>query len=553
MTADMRVGEAVAVELRALGVDVVFGIPGVHTIELYRGLARAGIRAVTPRHEQGAGFMADGYARVSGRPGVCLLITGPGVTNALTPVAQAWHDSMPVLVVASTTERRFLGRRRGPLHDLPDQAGLLRALGVWSETVLEPAAAPVALRRAWVALRDGRPRPAHVAIPYDVLSEPGAPSGRGAVAVPRRLPAPEAVARAAAVLGEARRPAILLGGGAADAGREAAAVAERLGAPVALTGNAKGAVPASHPLVLGATLPFAPVRALLDEADAVLLVGTELSEVETLYSGGELTFSGRVVRVDVDPRQIDSGVVADVGVVADGGAALAALAEALGPGSGGDGAARVAAARAALDWTEQSRGHFPWLDALDAALPEDRIVALDSTQLAYTAQHYLPAARPRSWLAPYGLGTLGPALPMAIGAKIAAPDRPVVAIAGDAGLLFTVAELATAVDLGLSLPVVVWDNAGYGEIRDAFDRAGAPRLGVDVTVHDVLAVAAGFGCATAAARTPDDLAAAVRTALATDGPTVIRCVAGADYQTSPSRQSQVSSPRRSSSHPTGRT
>src|SRR5439155_4687923 len=171
----MRVGEAVAADLRTLGVDVVFGIPGVHTIELYRGLERAGIRAVTPRHEQGAGFMADGYARVSGRPGVCVLISGPGVTNALTPIAQAWHDSVPVLVVASTTERRFLGRGRGPLHDLPDQAALVGTLGIFSETVLEPDAAPAALRRAWAALRDGRPRPAHLAIPIDVLAEPGAP------------------------------------------------------------------------------------------------------------------------------------------------------------------------------------------------------------------------------------------------------------------------------------------------------------------------------------------------------------------------------------------
>ena len=518
----IRVGGVVAAELRVLGVEVVFGIPGVHTIELYRGLAREGIRAITPRHEQGAGFMADGYARVAGRPGVCVLITGPGVTNALTPLAQAWHDSVPVLVVASTTERRFLGRGRGPLHDLPDQAGLVRTLGVSSETVLEPAAVAEALRRAWAAMRDGRPRPAHVAIPVDVLAELGVPpSGGGMPAPAPRPPAVEDVERAAALLAGARRPAVLLGGGAAGAGAAALAVAERLDAPVALTGNAKGAVPSSHPLVLGVTLPFAPVHQLLANADAVLLVGTELSEVETLYSGRELRFHGRVVRVDIDPRQIDAGVAADVGIVADAGLALEALAAVLDPRAA-NGRERVAAARSALDWSADSRAHFPWLDALDAALPADRIVAVDSTQLAYTAQLYLPAERPRSWLAPYGLGTLGPALPMAIGAKVAAPDRPVVAIAGDGGVLFTIAELGTAADLGLNLPVVVWDNAGYGEIRDAFDRAGAPRLGVDVTVHDLLGVAAGFGCATAEARSPEALTAAVRAALDEDRPTVIR-------------------------------
>ena len=182
-------------------------------------------------------------------------------------------------------------------------------------------------------------------------------------------------------------------------------------------------------------------------------------------------------------------------------------------------------ALAGLDWTEDSLSHLPWLDAIDAALPADRIVALDSTQPAYTAHHYLPAARPRSWLAPYGLGTLGPALPMAVGAKLAAPDRPVLVLAGDGGLLFTLSELATAVDLGHSLPVVVWDNRGYGEIRDSFDRAGAPRVGTETTAHDLLAIAAGFGCATAAPGTPDELAAAIGTALGAGRPTLIRVAA----------------------------
>jgi thiamine pyrophosphate-dependent acetolactate synthase large subunit-like protein len=524
----LRVGEALAEELRALGVEVAFGIPGVHTIELFRGLGRAGIRMVTPRHEQGAAFMADGYARVSGRPGVCVLITGPGVTNALTPIAQAWHDSVPLLVLASTTERRLLGRGRGPLHDLPDQAALVRELGVFSETVLDPGTATEDLRRAWAALRDGRPRPAHLAVPLDVLAEPGAPAAGAAPAPSPRTPEPTAVERAAELLAGARSPAILLGGGAQDAGGPALAIAERVGAPIALTGNAKGAVPSSHPLVLGVTLVFPAVADLLEEADVVLLAGTELSEVETVLLGGRaLRFGGTVIRIDVDPGQIDAGASADVGLVADATAALTAITDALPEGSPGgdrDGAARAATARAAIDWGDQAQFH-PWLDALDAALPADRIVALDSTQLAYAAPAHMRAERPRSWLAPYGFGTLGPALPMAIGAKLAAPRRTVVAVAGDGGILFTLPELGTAVDLGLTLPVVVWDNAGYGEIRDFFDRAGAPRLGTEVTTRDLLKVAEGFGCATAEATTPAALGDAVRRALAAGRPTVIRAVA----------------------------
>ncbi len=525
----MRVGEAIGEELRALGVEVVFGIPGVHTIELYRGLERAGIRAVTPRHEQGAGFMADGYARVSGRPGVCVLITGPGVTNALTPMAQAYHDSVPLLVVASTTARDALGRGRGTLHDVPDQAALAGAVAWFSETVTQPDAARDALRRAWASLHSGRPRPAHLGLPVDVL---GLDAGDTAGIPPPLAPAPEPVRRdverAAALLAGAERPALLLGGGTVDAGPEATAIAERLDAPVALTGNAKGVLPSAHPLCLGATLPFAPVQDLLAGADAVLLAGTELSEVDWLYSGRPPRFGGRVVRVDIDPGQLASGASPEIALVGDAADTLGRIAGALGerlPGPRTPGAEQVRAALAGLDWTQDSLGHLPWLDAIDAALPADRIVALDSTQPAYTAHHYLPAGRPRSWLAPYGLGTLGPALPMAVGAKLAAPERPVLVLAGDGGLLFTLSELATAVDLGLALPLVVWDNRGYGEIRDSFDRAGAPRVGTETTAHDLLAIAAGFGCATASAGTPDELAAAIGVALAAGRPTLIRVAA----------------------------
>ena len=522
----MRVGEAVIEALAGRGVELVFGIPGVHTIELYRGLARSGIRAVTARHEQGAAFMADGWARVSGRPGVCVLITGPGVTNALTPVAQAHHDSVPLFMLASTTARPDAGGGRGPLHDLPDQALLLRSVTAWSRTVTAPEEVATALAEAWTAMESGRPRPVHLALPVDLLDEecepfPALPSG------PRRDAADrEEVARAASLLNEAKRPLMLLGGGAADAGIPAAEVGARLDAPIALTGNANGIVPASHPLCLGATLPFGSVQALVAEADVALLVGTELSEVDVAYSGRPLPLRGRVVRVDADPGQIYTGVPASVGLVGDAAATLWALVEhVVDRGGEGVAAARVASALAGLEWTSESRRHHPWLDALERALPADRIVALDSTQIAYTGQHYLRAERPRSWLAPYGYGTLGPAVPMAIGAKLAAPDRPVAAIVGDGGLLFTVAELATAAELGLALPVVLWDNRGYGEIRDSFDRAGAPRIGTETTAPDLLAVARGLGCATADAADPGALAAAVEAALEAPGPTVIRVAA----------------------------
>ena len=322
---------------------------------------------------------------------------------------------------------------------------------------------------------------------------------------------------------------MLLGGGAVDAGEAAIELATLLDAPVALTGNAKGAVPSSHPLCLGAVLPFEATHELIADADAALLVGTELSEVDVIYSGRVLRFGGSVVRVDIDPAQVGNGVRATVGVVGDARESLVALLDALRergeprrPPPAADAARRVREARSAIAWTAESQAHMPWLDALDQALPPDRIVALDSTKPAYTAHHHMPAERPRSWLAPYGYGTLGTALPMAIGAALGCPERAVAAIAGDGGLLFTIAELATAVDLGLALPIVVWDNRGYGEIRDSFDRAAAPRLGTETTAHDLPAIAAGFGCATAVASTPEALGDAVVAALGRDRPTLIR-------------------------------
>jgi thiamine pyrophosphate-dependent acetolactate synthase large subunit-like protein len=521
----LRVGEAIADRLRALGVDTVFGIPGVHTIELYRGIGRAGLRAVTPRHEQGAGFMADGYARVTGRPGVCLLISGPGVTNAMTPIAQAYHDSVPMLVLASTPRRGDLGRGRGALHDLPDQAGLLAGITKFSETVVHADVALAALDRAWAIMLSGRQRPVHLALPLDLLEEEsiGAP-------VPQRPAVAEAAAglieAAAALLEHAERPVILLGGGTVEAGEAALALATHLDAPIALTGNAKGIVASSNPLVLGAVLPFAATQELLADADVALLVGTELSEVDVIYSGSELRFRGSVIRLDIDPAQLSNGADPAIGIAGDARASLQTLLDVLQTHAVGrasrSGAERVRATRAALAWTPESEAHVPWLDALDAALPPDRVIALDSTKLAYTAHHYLAAEQPRGWLAPYGFGTLGAALPMAIGAKLGAPDRPVVAVAGDGGILFTIAELATAVDLALPIPIVVWDNGGYGEIRDSFDRAGAPRVGTETTARDLCAIGEGFGCSATQAESPAQLTAAIQRALTVAVPTVIR-------------------------------
>ncbi|MGB8861010.1 MAG: thiamine pyrophosphate-binding protein, partial [Ilumatobacteraceae bacterium] len=274
----MKTGEALIDLLtKQYGVDTVFGIPGVHNIELYRGLSRSGVCAISPRHEQGAGFMADGWALATGRPGVCTVISGPGLTNVLTPVGQAFHDSRPMLVLAATTATPDLGMGHGPLHDVPDQAAIARPITAFSETVLDPATIPGLLARAWDVFDNRRPRPVHLALPTDVL----AAETSAFTAVPRERQRPAAhpadVARAATALGAASSPVIIAGGGAIGATVELRRVAERLGAAVVLTGNGKGVLPSTHPLCAGNALYNTVCQEALAAADVVLVVGAEVS------------------------------------------------------------------------------------------------------------------------------------------------------------------------------------------------------------------------------------------------------------------------------------
>jgi thiamine pyrophosphate-dependent acetolactate synthase large subunit-like protein len=518
-------GEAVVRLLEQYGVDTVFGIPGVHTLEIYRGLAASEIRHVSPRHEQGAAFMADGYARVAGKPGVCTLITGAGLTNAATPIAGAYHDSIPMLVVSSATACADNGRGHGSLHDLPDQRAFMATITAESIEVRDPAELPEAFARAFEIFESRRPRPVHIGIPIDVLDLPGSAWERLPARGTRPLAEPALIERAIELLASAERPMLLLGGGAVAAGAEAAAVAERLGAPVGLTVNAKGVLPDSHPLSLGTTLTLNPVHAAFSEADVVLAVGTEFGETDYFYAPGAAAphFAGSLVRVDIDADQLNRQRPAAIGLHGDSAATLAAIDAGLAArgrerSSQGD---RAAALRNGRRWWPGAEKFMPFLAALDRGIPENGILVADSTQPAYVAHHSWPGRAPRGYIAPGGFGTLGPALPMAIGAQLAAPRRPVAALAGDGGALFTIQELASAADLGLPIALVIWQNDGYGEMRDSMDRISAPRMGTEVTAHDFMLLAEGFGCRGVRTESLDDLPGALAEAFAADRPTLV--------------------------------
>ncbi|MER7400093.1 5-guanidino-2-oxopentanoate decarboxylase [Streptomyces sp. NPDC000151] len=527
----MTGGQALVRALAAHGVTRAFGIPGTHNLEIYRHLDAYGIADLNPRHEQGAGYAADAYARVTGRPGVALTTTGPALLNIAAAVGQAHSDSVPLLVVSPGMPLRHPRQSTGLLHEMRSQTDALRAVAAFSHRVSTVEEIGAAVARAFTLFRTGRPRPAHIEVPLDVLTEVAAP---GPVRpAPPAVPAtadPEALAAAAGALRGARRPALVLGGGARSAAPELRQLAEELGAPVVTTANGKGTFPETHPLSLGVSLHSPAVqRWLAADCDAVLAVGTELAESD-VWTTEPLTLRGPLIRADIDPAQMYAGLPADIALVGEARETVRALLKEAGEERGRAAAERtVATLRTERDaeTAERDARWLPYLRVIREVLAPDAVLASDSAQCCYYgAIPHLPLGPEGRYLHPTGFGTLGYALPAAVGAKVVDPDRQVVALSGDGGLQFSVQELATAVQLQLPLPIVVFDNGGYGEIRDEMVARGDRPVAVDlpppgVPPVDLPALARAYGGHGVRAETAPALADALRRALRTPGPTVI--------------------------------
>ena len=470
------VGQRLVEGLAARGVRVVFGIPGVHTLEMYRGLAGGLVRHVTARHEQGAAFMADGYARVSGQPGVAFVITGPGLTNALTAMAQARADSVPMLVVSGVNRRASLGRGLGLLHELPDQAAMVAAL-CQTEMVSDPHDLGPALDRAFAAMTGARPGPVHLQVPTDVMGlECAALPAPGIAAA---MPLPDLSGVLARMQG-ARRPVVLAGGGTRGAAAALRALANAWDAPVVQTVNARGAM-FGNDLSVPASPSLAATRALIAGADCVLAVGTELGPTDyDMYVNGGLPDLSGMIRIDICAAQLARHPAA-YAVQAEAGAAMGALAQGLARRQT-DGAARAGAARkgarAELGTLHPAMpDQLAMVEAMRDALPGAIIVG-DSTQPVYAANLFYDHDRPGGWFnAATGFGALGFAPGAAVGAALAAPGTPVICLIGDGGLQFSPGELRTAVDEGLPITYIVWNNAGFREIAEAMAGVGAQVIG----------------------------------------------------------------------------
>lgn len=519
--------QALVRALRAEGVSVVFGIPGTHNLPLYDALHdEPAMRVVTTRHEQGAAFMADGYARATGEIGVCLTVTGPGVTNTLTALGQAYADSSPVLLIATQVPTDQLEREYEGFHELRRSLDVVGAVTGFAWRAPSATAIPFGLHAAFQHLRSRRPRPAFIEIPLDLLTRPAGDVAGHPLPVAETPPDPEAIAAAAALLGESRQPLLYLGGGVirAGAGRAALRLAEHRQAPVVCSPQGKGAVPEDHPLVLGSGWgAHHPARALLAQADLVLAVGTRFGPLPTDH--WRLPLPANLIHIDIDPTVIGRHYPTRLGIVADARLALQALNAALAdqPARSApwcDLAAQRAARRRVL--MERAGEILAFFERLRAVLPPETVLCNDLTAVCYWAHAAFPVTQPRTFHYPTGFGTLGFALPAAIGAKIARPERPVVALAGDGGFLYTGQELATAVAWQVDVVAVVFNDHAYGAVKqDQVYHYGGRTIGCDLVSPDFVRLAQAFGARGLRVASLAEVPEAVAEALTLPGPTVI--------------------------------
>ena len=494
-TSKISVGEATLKLLAEYGVDTIFGIPGVHTLDFCRGLGDdSTIKHIHARNEMGAGFMADGYARSSGKPGVCLTISGPGVTNATTPLGQAYADSIPLLLISAEAHSDGLGKGQGALHEVTDLNAVTRPLCGLSECAGKPEDIPTLIAKAFSIFASKRPRPVHIAIPIDILATYIDYNWKVAELETRPQAKTELLEQAALMINKANNPFILVGGGAY--GADIKTLAERSDAIVISSNAGKGIMPESHPLSLGGSICRPESQSLLAQADLVLAIGTELSETDNYI--GKLPINCPLIRIDIDPSKINDHYCAQLGVLGDAAPAVEYLISHLddvtinSPKKHELVASTKQAIKAVLNQSEEK--HIKVLEQLRHTLPTNTIVMGDATQMSYTASFGLPVDEARCWHYAAGYCALGFAFPNAIGAKLAHPEKPVLAIAGDGGTMFTVQEFVTAAELKLPLPLILWHNDGYKQIRDDMREANVPRIAVDGLSPDYMALAKAMHC-----------------------------------------------------------
>lgn len=520
----MTGAEALVRSLEAEGVDTIFALPGVQVMRIFDAVQRSpSIRLIACRHEQTTTYAADGYARVTGRPGVALVVPGPGATNAAAGLGTAYATSSPVLLISGQIPGTALGKRQGQLHEVDDQLDLFRPLTKWNERITDLPSIPTAVHEAFRQMQTGRPRPVELEIPPDTLAATGDAEIIEAERHPSSSPEADLVETAARILSEAERPTIFAGGGVlrSHAGRALARVAEHLQAPVVTTQQARGVLPPDHPLYVGVNYSAIGLgKRALDDADIILAVGTRF-----LVAGFEARPGQRIVHIDADRDEIGKNHRAEVGIVADARTGLEALGAALdsdGPARAPDGrAASIRDAHQAF-LREVAGEQLQWVEAVRAGLPSETVVVSGMTTVGYWSHVALDVPPEGTYITPGYFGTLGYAFPTAIGAKAGAPDRPVVALCGDGGFMYAAGELLTARRYGLNVTAVVFDNGAYGASRwDQRHRYGDREIGTEFLNPDWAKLGEALGVRTASTSSPAGLTQALQEAVRLDEPVLI--------------------------------
>ena len=522
--------EATIELLSKYGVTTIFGIPGVHTLDFCRALTDKAddpnkIRHVQARNEQGAGFMAEGWARATGDVGVVLVISGPGVTNASTALGQCYADSLPLLLISAEPKSESLGKGQGVLHEITEQKKVTEPLTAFSKTVKTPNDVPILLERAFTIFRSKRPRPVHISIPIDIQAQTVSANWEPIQTPPYLKANEDDLSKAINLINERKKIVFILGGGSCAAGEEVKKLVDNLGAVVITTAAGKGVIDDNHPLVISGGTVRAEARDYLSKADLIIAVGTEMAETDNYV--GKYSINAKIIRVDIDRRKINDNYQATVGLVGDAKETIQKLNAKLNNSVSQEqlesvrNAVTVIKRQIEENLTKSEKRHKKLLTILRKIAPLETIFSTDACQLSYTGVFDFNIPEARKWLHPVGFCALGNALPNAIGAKMALPKTPVTVLVGDGGFMFSMPELLTAKEQNLSLPIIVWENGGYKQIQDDMKIMNIDPVGVEGLNPDFVKLAEACHCNSVYADNKEIFVEAFKKALLTNSPTII--------------------------------
>lgn len=525
----MTGGQAMVEMLKRYDVDTIFGLPGVQLDGLFSALYDASddIRVIHTRHEQATAYMADGYARVTGREGVCLVVPGPGLMNAAAGLATAYSCNSPVLCLTGQIRSDLIGVGRGMLHEVPFQLEMARSFSKYEQRATLPGEIPGAIHEAFRQLRKGRKRPVTIEVPPDTFFAEGEVDLGGDLA-DRSVPELDLdlLSQAADALANAKNPVIYGGGGLhrSDAAEPLLVLANLLQAPVLLSSNGRGAASDREDLVVGMLAD----QELRPKADVILAVGTRFLDPSS--NSRDLSAGQTLIRIDIDPEEITRNSTPAIGIAADAGEALAWLVDAVStrigsrPSRAQEYRALKEANQARL---EQIQPQAAFATAMRNALPDDGIVVSEMTQLGYYGNLGFPVYRPNTWLTPGYQGTLGFGFTLAMGAKVGKPDTPVLSVNGDGGFGFTLNELATMSQHNIGVVTVVFNDSAYGNVRRIQQEdLGGKVIASDLRNPDYVKLAEAFGVAGRQVETPQKLQSALESAFKADEPILIEVPVG---------------------------